>query len=305
MSQKGKTWGSLWAVYLIWGSTYFAIAKVIESMPPLLGMGIRFTIAGVLLSVLVLIRGGVAEFKIPIAEVKSAAILGCATLAMGIGAVSIAQAHVPSGVVSLIIAALPLWIALFRTFSGERIARSGWIGTIIGFLGVVLLLKPGGIESVSGEDSTGVLLFFMLLVLIGNISWALGTYLAPRFPIPKNSFLFTAIEMFAGGISLILVGLVRGEKISEFLDATGESWFWFWYLIFIGSIVAYSAYLWLVMNAPVSLTATYAYVNPVIAVALGALFLGEVITLNYAIGGLVIILGVLIVVSAESKKSKL
>ena len=118
---------------------------------------------GILLSILVLIRGGVAEFKIPIAEVRSAAILGCATLAMGIGAVSIAQTHVPSGVVSLIIAALPLWIALFRTVSGERIAKSGWIGTIIGFLGVVLLLKPGGIESVSGEDSTGVLLVFKLL----------------------------------------------------------------------------------------------------------------------------------------------
>ena len=304
MSQKSRTWVSLWAVYLIWGSTYFAIAKVIESMPPLLGMGIRFTIAGILLSTLVLIRGGVAEFKIPFAEVKSAALLGCATLAMGIGAVSIAQAHVPSGVVSLIIAALPLWIALFRTVSGERIAKSGWVGTIIGFLGVVLLLKPGGIESVSGEDSTGVLLFYMLLVLIGNISWALGTFLAPRFQIPKNSFLFTAIEMLAGGISLILIGLIRGEEISGFLDATGESWFWFWYLILIGSIVAYSAYLWLVMNAPVSLTATYAYVNPVIAVALGALFLGEVITLNYAIGGLIIVLGVLIVVSAESKKSK-
>jgi drug/metabolite transporter (DMT)-like permease len=302
LNQKGKTWTSLWAVYLIWGSTYFAIAKVIESMPPLLGMGVRFTIAGALLSALVLVRGGLIEFKIPLPEIRSAALLGFITLGMGIGTVSISQAHVPSGVVSLIIAALPLWIALFRTFSGDRLAKASWLGTIIGFIGVVLLLKPGGIESVSGEDSTSVLLFFMLLVLFGNISWALGTFLAPRFPIPKNSFLFTAIEMFAGGISLTIAGLLRGEEISDLLDASAESWFWFWYLVLIGSIVAYSAYLWLVMNAPVSLTATYAYVNPVIAVALGALFLGEIITLNYAIGGLIILAGVLIVVTTENRR---
>ena len=108
--------------------------------------------------------------------------------------------------------------------------------------------------------------------------------------------------MFAGGISLTLAGLVKGESISDFLDASHWSWLWFWYLVFFGSILAYSAYLWLVTNAPVGLTATYAYVNPVIAVTLGAIFLDEVITLNYAIGGAIIVLGVLIVVSGESKK---
>jgi len=301
LSQKRKTWISLWAVYLIWGSTYFAIAKVITSMPPLLAMGIRFTIAGVLLSIILVLKSGVSEFKIPFPQLRSAALLGFVTLGMGIGTVSIAQAHVPTGVVSLIIAALPLWIALFRTFSGDGLARASWAGIIVGFIGVVLLLKPGGIQSVSGEDSTGLLLMFMLLVLIGNMSWALGTFLAPRFPIPKNSTLFTAIELLAGGLSLTIAGLLRGEDLSSFFDATPESWFWFCYLVFIGSIVGYSAYLWLVMNAPVSLTATYAYVNPVIAVALGALFLGEVITFNYAIGGLIIFIGVLIVVTQESK----
>jgi len=108
----------------------------------------------------------------------------------------------------------------------------------------------------------------------------------------------------AGGVSLTLAGFIKGEEISDFMDGSSWSWLWFVYLVIFGSIIAYSAYLWLVQNAPVSLTATYAYVNPVIAVALGAIFLDEVITASYAVGGLIIVLGVLVVVSAESRKPK-
>ena len=304
MNLKTKTWVSLWTVYIIWGSTYFAIAKVIETMPPLLSMGIRFTLAGLILFGFIFFKQGRGEFRIPKPEIASASVLGFVTLGFGIGNVAVAEAHVPTGVVSLIIAALPLWIALFRTISRERIATFTWVGTIVGFVGVVILLKPGSIESVSGVES-GTLFFYMFMVLLGNIGWALGTYLSPRFPIPKNSLLFTGIEMLAGGIALTIAGFIRGESLGDFLDGSNTSWFWFWYLVLIGSIAAYSAYLWLVMNAPVSLTATYAYVNPVIAVLLGVLFLNEVITLNYALGGAIIILGVLTVVSSESKAKRL
>ena len=303
MNFRTKTWVSLWTVYLIWGSTYFAIAKVIESMPPLLAMGIRFTLAGLILFTFIYFKQGSGEFRIPKPEVASASVLGFVTLGFGIGNVAVAEAHVPTGVVSLIIAALPLWIALFRTVARERIATLSWIGTLVGFAGVVILLKPGSIESVSGVESQ-TLFFYMFMVLLGNIGWALGTYLSPRFPIPKNSLLFTGIEMLAGGIALTAAGLIRGESLGDFLNASSTSWFWFWYLVLVGSIAAYSAYLWLVMNAPVSLTATYAYVNPVIAVLLGVIFLNEVITLNYALGGLIIILGVLTVVTSESKEKR-
>lgn len=272
-------------------------------MPPLLSMGIRFSLAGLLLASFILIRGGSREFKIPAGQWLSASILGFVTLGFGIGNVAVAEAHVPTGVVSLIIAALPLWIALFRTISRERIARLSWAGTIVGFAGVVILLKPGSIKSVSGVDS-GTLTFYMFMVLLGNIGWALGTYLAPRFPLPKNFLLFTAIEMAAGGISLTIAGAIKGESFEQFLSASPSSWFWFGYLVFVGSIAAYTAYLWLVVNSPVSITATYAYVNPVIAVLLGVLFLGEVITLNYALGGLIIVLGVIAVVTGESKSRK-
>lgn len=300
ISKPSLTWISLWTVYIIWGSTYFAIAYVIETMPPLLGMGIRFFIAGLLLSLLIMINSGWKEFRIPAVEIRTSAVMGFVLLGFGLGNVALAEEHVPSGIVALIIAALPLWIAIFRTIDGQRPTALSWIGLITGFLGVALLLKPGSVKSINGEDSTTVL-FFMFMVLLGNIGWALGTYLAPRYPLPKNALVFTAIEMLAGGVSLTIAGLVKGESLEDFLDASNWSWIWFWYLVIFGSIIAYSAYLWLVSNAPVGLTATYAYVNPIIAVTLGAVFLDEVITVNYAVGGSIIVLGVLIVVTSESK----
>lgn len=303
ISKSQLTWLSLWTVYLIWGSTYFAIAYVIESMPPLLAMGIRFLIAGLLLALIISLRQGPSELKIPRAELKSSLLMGFLLLGFGIGTVSIAQAYVPSGIVALIIAALPLWIAIFRTISGEQLVKLSWLGLVIGFAGVALLLKPGSITPVSDIENSKLFLF-MLLVLLGNIGWALGTFLAPRFPLPKNTLVFTAYEMLAGGVSLTLAGFIKGESISDFLDATSWSWLWFFYLVFFGSIAAYTAYLWLVANAPVSLTATYAYVNPIIAVALGAIFLDELITSAYAIGGLIILIGVILVVSVERIKKE-
>ena len=303
LSTKTLTWIALWTVYIIWGSTYFAIAYVIETMPPLLSMGIRFFLAGALLTLFIVAQSGIAEMKIPKEQVRTSAVMGFVLLGFGLGNVAVAEEHVPSGIVALIIAALPLWIAIFRSISGERLALQNWVGLIIGFLGVALLLKPGSVQAVSGESS-GTVIFFMIMVLLGNIGWALGTYLAPRFPLPKNALVFTAIEMLAGGVSLTIAGFIKGESLADFWDASTWSWLWFGYLVFFGSILAYSAYLWLVSNAPVGLTATYAYVNPIIAVSLGAVFLDEVITMNYAIGGAIIVLGVLIVVSGENRKQR-
>lgn len=303
MSKSAMTWVALWTVYVIWGSTYFAIAYVIETMPPLLSMGIRFMLAGILLGLFIIARNGFQEIAVPKKEIQTSVILGFVLLGFGLGNVAVAEKHVPSGIVALIIAALPLWIAIFRYVSGERPSNRTWLGLCVGFVGVALLLKPGSVQSVSGEGSSTVI-FYMVMVLIGNIGWALGTFLAPRFPLPKNALVFTAFELLAGGVSLTIAGLLKGETLGDFLDGSHWSWLWFAYLVTFGSIIAYSAYLWLVQNAPVSLTATYAYVNPVIAVALGAVFLDEVITASYAVGGLIIVLGVLVVVSGESKKKE-
>ena len=303
MSKSAMTWVALWIVYVIWGSTYFAIAYVIETMPPLLSMGIRFMLAGILLGLFIIARNGFQEIAVPRNEIRTSVVLGFVLLGFGLGNVAVAEKHVPSGIVALIIAALPLWIAIFRFVSGERPSSRTWLGLCVGFVGVALLLKPGSVQSVSGEGSSTVI-FYMIMVLVGNIGWALGTFLAPRFPLPKNALVFTAYELLAGGVSLTLAGVFKGETLGDFLDGSNWSWIWFAYLVIFGSIIAYSAYLWLVQNAPVSLTATYAYVNPAIAVALGAVFLDEVITASYGIGGLIIVLGVLVVVSGESNKKE-
>ena len=263
-------------------------------------MGVRFLVAAILLGVYLLARNGASTFKIPRQEILSASFLGVMTLAFGIGTVAIAEEHIPTGVTSLIIAALPLWIALFRTIAREKITKLTWIGTIIGFLGVVVLLQPGSIEPINNATSKEVT-FYMFIVLFGNLAFAFGTYISPRFQLPKNLLLFTTIEMAAAGIFMLIAALIRGEDFSQLSEATFSSWFWFAYLVLVGSILAYSAYLWLVVNAPVSLIATYAYVNPVIAIILGIIFLDEVITNSYALGGLIILLGVLTVVTSESR----
>ena len=288
---------------MVWGSTYFGIAKVVETMPPLLSMGVRFLTASVLIFLYLLISHGRNIFRIPRREYLTASSLGIGALAVGIGTVAIAEKHIPTGVASLIIAALPLWVVLFRTLSRERIPGSTWIGTLVGFLGVIILVQPGGIKPISSSNSDEVI-FYMFLVVIGNFIWAFSTFIAPKLQLPKNLLLFTAIEMTAAGIALLLAGYIYGERFSEFSESSFESWFWFAYLVIVGSIIAFTAYLWLVVNAPVSLVATYAYVNPVIAVLLGVLFLEEIITFNYAIGGIIIILGVLVVVTSESKRRR-
>jgi drug/metabolite transporter (DMT)-like permease len=288
---------------VVWGSTYFGIAKVVETMPPLLSMGVRFLTASVLIFLYLLISHGRNIFRIPRREYLTASSLGIGALAVGIGTVAIAEKHIPTGVASLIIAALPLWVVLFRTLSRERIPGSTWIGTLVGFLGVIILVQPGGIKPISSSNSDEVI-FYMFLVVIGNFIWAFSTFIAPKLQLPKNLLLFTAIEMTAAGIALLLAGYIYGERFSEFSESSFESWFWFAYLVIVGSIIAFTAYLWLVVNAPVSLVATYAYVNPVIAVLLGVLFLEEIITFNYAIGGIIIILGVLVVVTSESKRRR-
>ncbi|HEY9276429.1 MAG TPA: EamA family transporter, partial [Candidatus Nanopelagicaceae bacterium] len=300
---RSRTWISLWTVYVVWGSTYFGIAKAVESMPPLLSMGVRFLVASTLILIYLFLKFGRVVLLIPKKEYLTASTLGIGALAVGIGTVAIAEKHIPTGVASLIIAALPLWVVLFRTLSRELIPGLTWIGTLIGFAGVVILVQPGGIEPISTSNSDEVI-FYMLLVVIGNFIWAFSTFIAPKLQLPKNLLLFTAIEMVAASIALITAGLIRGERFSEFSQSSFESWFWFGYLVIIGSIIAFTAYLWLVVNAPVSLVATYAYVNPVIAVLLGVLFLDEIITFNYAIGGIIIILGVLVVVTSESRRKR-
>lgn len=302
LAEKTKTWISLWTVYILWGSTYFAIAVSVKSMPSLLAMGLRFTTAAVLLGATILVLRGANEFQIPRVEIISTGSFGALRLGVGLGAVSLAEHTVPSGVTALIFCCLPLWVSLFRAITGDKPTRLALLGIAIGFIGVAILIKPGEVTAVVGSNHLKLWLW-MAVVLFGNFCWALGTFLAPRYPMPRNSFIATFYEMLFGGALLIVVGLLAGEKFSSFSSSTPSSWFALLYLAVFGSIVGYSAFVWLVANAPVSLTATYAYVNPVIAVFLGVVFLKEKFHTSELIGGMVVLMGVILVVNAEGKRS--
>lgn len=300
-TRNSKTWIALWTVYILWGSTYFAIAIAIRSMPSLLAMGFRFIQACLILGLFLLIRRGTTPFRIPRKEILSAGMFGAMRLGIGLGATSLAEHTVPSSVAALIYSCLPLWISLFRAVTGDRPAALSWFGIAIGFIGVAILLKPGQVTAVAHSNS-GRLWFWMAVILIGNFSWALGTFLAPRFPTPKNTFISTFYEMLFAGFILIIVGLMTGEKLSDLFDATASGWLALLYLSIFGSIVGYSAYVWLVANAPVSLTATYAYVNPVVAVFLGVAFIHEKFHITELLGGIVVVLGVMLVVNVEGRR---
>jgi drug/metabolite transporter (DMT)-like permease len=272
-------------------------------MPTLLAMGFRFLQASLILGLFLLLRKGTSFFRIPRNEILSAGLFGTLRLAIGLGAVSLAEHTVPSGVAALIYSCLPLWISLFRAFSGDGPAALSWFGIAVGFIGVAILLKPGQVTAVAHSNS-GRLWFWMAVILFGNFAWALGTFFAPRFPTPKNTFISTFYEMLLAGFLLSIVGLVSGERFSSFADATVTGWLALLYLSLFGSIAGYSAYVWLVANAPVSLTATYAYVNPVVAVFLGVAFLHEKFHISELLGGLVVVLGVILVVSVEGRRKQ-
>ena len=300
-TQKTRTWIALWTVYILWGSTYFAIAIAIKSMPSLLAMGLRFLQASLILGLFLLLRRGTTPFKIPRKEILSAGLFGAMRLGIGLGATALAEHTVPSGIAALIYSCLPLWISLFRAISGDRPAALSWFGIAIGFIGIAILLKPGQVTAVA-HSNPSKLWFWMAVILLGNLAWAFGTFFAPRFPTPKNTFVSTFYEMLSAGFILSIVGLISGERFSSFADATVTGWLALLYLSIFGSIIGYSAYVWLVANAPVSLTATYAYVNPVVAVFLGVVFIHEKFHTSELIGGLVVVFGVILVVSVEGRR---
>lgn len=297
---RARIWGALWVVYLVWGSTYLGIEYAIRSMPPLLAMGIRFFAAGVIMLLALALRYGPRFLLVTKRQILAMALLGALLLGMGLGMVAMAQYNeVPTGMVALLIAALPLWIAIFKVIDGAKSSPLSWLGIVIGFIGVGILLQPE-----LSKPNNGAHIFWMLMVMVGNFGWAIGTYIAPRLGLPKNVLIVTGYQMLLGGISMASVGFLVGEDLGDFLDATLQSWLGWIFLVLVGSIATYTAYLWLVQNAPVGLIATYAYVNPVVAIALGTIFLDEVLSITLFFGAIVVITGVALVVWVESRLSR-
>jgi drug/metabolite transporter (DMT)-like permease len=287
MRHATKVWFALGTVYLIWGSTYFGIELTGETIPPLLAVGVRFLAAAALMFAFTAGRRGGAVLRVNRRELASCALIGA--LLPGANAILFAaERHVPTGVAALIFGAVPLWIVLMRTATRDRPSTRALGGAVVGFGGLVLLVRPGG----------GAPVWALLLVVCSSLMWASGSFLSRRLPMPSDSFAATSYEMLAGGLILLPIGLATTHP--HFSAFSARSIFGFFYLVTFGSVIGYTAYVWLLDNAPIGKVATYAYVNPLVAIALGAIVLHETLTWTIGIGAALVLACVAIVVRQES-----
>jgi drug/metabolite transporter (DMT)-like permease len=286
MSQGAKVWVALATVYVIWGSTYLGIELTGETIPPLFAVGVRFICAGLLLAAFTRWRRGPGVFRVTRAELGSAVLVGA--LLPGANAVLfVAEQHVASGLSALIVGSVPLWIVVLRIANGDRPPRAALASVLVGFAGLVLLVRPSG----------NAPLWALLIVVGSSVMWAVGSYLSSRLPMPRDSFAATTYEMLAGGLILLPIGLLTTHPHPS--DFSGRSIGGFVYLVTFGSVVGYTAYVWLLDNAPLGIVSTYAYVNPVVAIALGALVLHESLGWTVGVGAILVLACVAVVVRED------
>jgi len=287
---------ALGIVYVAWGSTYLGIRVVDRTIPPFLGAGVRFMLAGALM--LAACTAWRRRFpRVRAKELASLALISVLLLAGGNGGVSFAERHVPSGLAALLVASMPLWILVIRTLAGDRPRRATMVGLAVGFVGVALLVLRGG-------EQQGASLGYMLLVVAAALSWALGSWLSSRLPLPDDVAAATAIEMLIGGAVLVAVAPASGERYAALGHASADSLLAVGYLTVFGSILAFTAYVWVLQRAPISQISTYAYVNPVVAVALGAIILGERITALTLVSGAIVVVAVALVIRSEAPRGR-
>jgi drug/metabolite transporter (DMT)-like permease len=287
----GRVIAAFAAVYVIWGSTYLFIRIAVETIPPLLMAGVRYLVAGaILLAITARLRGAPAD-PIGPRQWRAAAITGGLLLLGGNGGVSYGEQFVPSGVVALLVATVPLFIALLGAlFLGKRLRPLAIAGIAVGLVGTAVLLRPGA----GGTGDPG----HMLLVLASPLTWAIGSLYATRGPLPKRPLVATGMEMLCGGALLVVAGLVTGEASALQIDRISlGSWLSVLYLVVFGSLVAFSAYVWLLTKVPTQAVATYAYVNPLVAVLLGWAVLGERVTTQTLLAAALIIIAVALILS--------
>ena len=292
-----KVWTALGIVYVIWGSTYLAIRYVVTSLPPLLGAAGRFAAASLVLAVFLLLRHGRSALVAPPRQYANAGLVGLLLLLGGNGGVTLAESSgLPSGLTALLVAAVPLWVVLLRMADRDRPAARTLVGVAIGFVGLAVLLGPGARPH---SVSVGA----AVLVLGSSFLWSLGSYLATRLDLPPEPLVASVAEMVGGAVGLVVVGLLRSESV-DLAHVELSSVLALAYLVVFGSLVAFTAFSWLLGVAPVSKVATYAYVNPVVAVGLGALFVGEKVTLTSLVGGALTLLAVAVVVGEEGRRRR-
>jgi drug/metabolite transporter (DMT)-like permease len=288
-----RIWTALLIVYVVWGSTYLAIRIAIETLPPFSMAGVRFLIAGGLLYAWAIRRGDRVHDAPGWPQWRAAAIVGAGLFLGGNGGVVFAETRIPSGVAALLVATLSLWMALLSWLAhGERPSRATAIGLPLGFAGTALLIGP---VQTSGIDPIGA-----VACMLGSLSWAAASLYSRHAPLPQRTAVSTAMQMLTGGVWMLLAGAVTGElahvDASRFSTASVGALL---YLVVFGSLIAFTAFAWLVRHAPLPLVATYGYVNPVVAVALGWAILDEPVTPRMLLAGAIIVGAVVLIANGH------
>src|SRR6185312_1086481 len=276
-----RVWLALATIYVVWGSTFMAVTIAVRDVPPLLAMGVRHVTAGTLLLAIALPRGDRRGDRIGWTQIRAGFVFGGALFLLGHGGLAWAQQTIPSGVAALLIGSIPLWMALLdRVFFGKRLHPSATLGLVVGFVGLAFLFDPFGEGSF---DRLGA-----VVCVLSALAWAAGSLYSRGAALPER-------PLVSAGLAALCGGELRD------LHPTTDSLGAIAYLVVVETLVGFVAYVWLLRNAPTSLVATYAYVNPVIAVALGAIFLGEEITAQMLVAGAVIIGSVALIVARSGE----
>jgi drug/metabolite transporter (DMT)-like permease len=295
-ASRAMIWAALGIVYVVWGSTYLGILVAVRTLPPFLMASIRFLIAGGLLYLWSIRRGDRVSDRPGWKQWAAAAVVGFLLLVSANGMLAWAETRVDSGVSSLVIATVPLWMALIdRVAYGQRLSGTAVGGLVIGLAGAALLAGPTG---------PGHLEPLGAIVLLGSaISWAAGSLYSRRAPLPRRPLVGASMEMLAGGILLAVIALSLGEA-KQVGDVSTASLLAVLYLIVFGSLIGYTAYVWLLRAAPTSLVSTYAYVNPVVAVFLGWAIVSEPIGARTLVAGAMILLAVALIVRGRPVRAQ-
>lgn len=284
------------AIYVIWGSTYLAIRFAVQDLPPFLMAAARFIVSGTILFVIMRLQ----RVRLPSRlQWRSAIIVGGLLLVGGNGGVTWAEQKLPSALVALLVATVPLWMVLVDWLrpNGTRPGRQVWLGVAAGLIGMLILIGPGELA-----DGTRLHPPSVIVMLFAPLAWAVGSIYSRHTDLPESPLMGTAIEMLGGGVLLTVLGLATGEAARLDLAAVSlKAWASWGYLVIFGSLVAFSAYVWLLRVSTPARVATYAYVNPVIAVLLGWLFASEPIDLRTIIAGGIIVGSVVLINTYRAK----
>jgi len=294
---KSKIWFALIALYIVWGSTYLGIKIAIETIPPFFHASVRFLVSGLIL----VIWQRTAGHPLPTRnQWVSTGIIGTLLLLGGNGLVSWAEQFIPSGIAALIIASVPMFLVIGEAIrpNGVKPNWQGIVGLLIGFVGIFILVGPSEISGSATRLNT----FGVIALLSACLFWALGSIYSKTADLPKSSLMNTGAQMLMGSISLLIVSLFSGELPGWDVTAVStRSMVGLSYLIFVGSLVGFASYGWLLQNAPISLVSTYAYVNPIVAVLLGVLFANEILEPRIWLATAIIIGAVIFINSTRPK----